>query len=162
MSVEKSPEEGQSKSVGSGSSGSAARCPKCAAAGRYIRTRFFDTEAADVWECETAGCENHGLIWHVSRPYSADEILPTLIALRDHLREQAGFRSKSAEETRRDLDRMIADGSGPRLFPGRWPETIAFNERQLAFDREQAAELSRFATAAEAARLLLQNAGAQP
>ena len=150
-------EELKSKGVGSGRSGSAERCPKCNSAGRYIRTRYFESEAADVWECQSPQCKIFGLLWHVSRPYSAAETIPTLIALRDHHAEQAKLRKTGAEESRRDLDRLIADGTGPELFPGRWPETIAFNERQIAFDHEQAAEHARFATAAESARLLLQN-----
>jgi hypothetical protein len=95
------------------------------------------------------------------KPERRERCLDRLVLLREHHREQARFRNKSADETRSDLDRMIADGSGPRLFPGRWPETIAFNERQLAFDREQAAEHASFADAAETARLLLQNTNAQ-
>lgn len=53
--------------------GSAARCPKCNGAGYYVRTRYFDGEAADVWECQSPLCKSFGLLWHVSRPYSDEE-----------------------------------------------------------------------------------------
>ena len=59
--------------VGSGASGSAARCPKCSGVGYFVRTRYFDTEAADVWECQSPLCSIFGLLWHVSRPYTAEE-----------------------------------------------------------------------------------------
>lgn len=47
---------------------SAVRCPKCNGVGRYVRTRYFDTEEADVWECQSPLCVWHGLLWHTSRP----------------------------------------------------------------------------------------------
>ena len=53
--------------------GSAARCPKCNGVGYYVRTRYFDGEAADVWECQSPQCTSFGLLWHVSRPYSDAE-----------------------------------------------------------------------------------------
>lgn len=52
----------------SGAPGSAARCPKCNGVGYYVRTRYFDTEEADVWECQSPLCVWHGLLWHTSRP----------------------------------------------------------------------------------------------
>lgn len=53
--------------------GSAARCPKCNGVGYHVRTRYFDSEAADVWECQSPLCTSFGLLWHVSRPYTAEE-----------------------------------------------------------------------------------------
>jgi len=39
-------------------------CPHCGKPGEYIRTRQFETENADVWECVTLGCVNHRLLFH--------------------------------------------------------------------------------------------------
>lgn len=80
-----------------------------------------------------------------------------LVLLRDWHLEKSRVLTSHADDCRRDLDRMIADGSGPRLFPGRWPETIEFNRRQITFERDKADEHTRFAATAEAARLALQN-----
>lgn len=43
-------------------------CRHCGNPGAYVRTRYFDTATADVWECKTEGCENRGLIWHTDNP----------------------------------------------------------------------------------------------
>lgn len=48
-----------------------ANCPKCAKPGTYVRTRWFDTEECDVFECSNPACRIHGLIWHANnRPRS--------------------------------------------------------------------------------------------
>lgn len=41
-------------------------CTSCGKPGIHIRTRYFKDENAEVWECETVGCPNHGLIWHTA------------------------------------------------------------------------------------------------
>lgn len=43
-------------------------CRRCGKPGDYVRTRHFETATADVWECRTEGCANHGLIWHTDNP----------------------------------------------------------------------------------------------
>lgn len=43
-------------------------CRKCGKPGVYVRTRYFENSSADVWECQTVGCENHNLIWHTNTP----------------------------------------------------------------------------------------------
>jgi hypothetical protein len=43
-------------------------CRKCGKPGVYVRTRYFENCSSDVWECQTAGCENHNLIWHTDTP----------------------------------------------------------------------------------------------
>lgn len=44
-------------------------CKKCGNAAIFLRTRYFETEDADVWECRTSGCESCGLIIaHTSKP----------------------------------------------------------------------------------------------
>jgi hypothetical protein len=53
--------------------GSAVRCRKCENIGLKIRTRYFETSAADVWECQNPKCDSHGLLWHVERPYNDSE-----------------------------------------------------------------------------------------
>lgn len=74
--------------------GSAARCPKCNGVGYYVRTRYFDGEAADVWECQSPQCTSFGLLWHVSRPYSDAENMARATQMTDaelvtHLRTMA-------------------------------------------------------------------------
>lgn len=51
-----------------GAEGSASRCPKCNGVGLHIRVRYFDTEDADVWECQSPLCTSYGLLWHTPRP----------------------------------------------------------------------------------------------
>ena len=46
-------------------------CRECGQPGHYVRTRYFENSAEDVWECLTPGCENEGLIFH--RPNAGDE-----------------------------------------------------------------------------------------
>jgi hypothetical protein len=43
-------------------------CQCCGKPGVYVRTRYFDDENADVWECATEGCRNFNLIWHAPSP----------------------------------------------------------------------------------------------
>lgn len=45
-------------------------CRCCGQSGTYVRTRYFQDSAADVWECRTVGCEHHNLIWHTDKTYS--------------------------------------------------------------------------------------------
>lgn len=74
--------------------GSAARCPSCNGVGYYVRTRYFEGEAADVWECQSPECTSFGLLWHVSRPYSDEENMARATKMTDtelvsHLRTMA-------------------------------------------------------------------------
>lgn len=48
-------------------------CRCCGRPGAYVRTRYFATSSAEVWECTTEGCENRGLIWHTDSPNAGDE-----------------------------------------------------------------------------------------
>lgn len=62
--------------------GSAARCPKCNGVGYHVRVRYFDTEDADVWECQSPLCTAYGLLWHTPRPKDAlGEMRCALLAL---------------------------------------------------------------------------------
>lgn len=44
-------------------------CKKCGAPAAFLRTRYFETEDADVWECRTSDCPSCGLIIaHTTKP----------------------------------------------------------------------------------------------
>lgn len=42
-------------------------CPDCQQTGRYVRTRYFKSVNAEVWECINQACKSHELIWHEPR-----------------------------------------------------------------------------------------------
>jgi hypothetical protein len=43
-------------------------CKHCHQPGRFVRTRYFDTENAEVYECTNQACTRFNLIWHVQVP----------------------------------------------------------------------------------------------
>lgn len=93
-------------------------------------------------------------------PSNADgprNCLERLVLLRDHHLAKAKVFSDQADDSQRDLDRLDADGDGPILYPGRWPEVKKYNEGLIAHERSQAAEHTTLAESAEMARQLLQN-----
>lgn len=47
--------------------GSASACPHCGRPGLHVRVRNFDTEDADVWECDNPRCLNFHRLWHTPR-----------------------------------------------------------------------------------------------
>jgi len=41
-----------------------ASCQACGRPGKYIRTRYFETEKSDVWLCQNETCKDFGLYFH--------------------------------------------------------------------------------------------------
>lgn len=99
------------------SPGSAARCPKCNGVGYHVRVRNFDTEDADVWECQSPLCTAYGLLWHTPRPKDAlGEMRCALLALVEAEKaSRDNFDSNAIERIERAMQR--ADRV---LFPERY------------------------------------------
>jgi hypothetical protein len=85
-----------------------------------------------------------------------------LVLLRDHHLAKANVFTDQADDSQRDLDRLDADGDGPILYPGRWPDVKKYNEGLIAHERAQAFGHSTLAETAEMARQLLQNVQSEP
>ena len=99
--------------------GSEARCPKCNGVGYHVRVRNFDTEDADVWECQSPLCTAFGLLWHTPRPKDAlGEMRCALLALVEAEKaSRDNFDSNAIERIERAMQR--ADRV---LFPERYPQ----------------------------------------
>lgn len=97
--------------------GSADFCSECGIQGRHVRVRNFDTEDADVWECDNPRCKNFGFLWHT--PREKDELGKmrcALIALVEAEKaSRDNFDGKSIERIEQAMQRAERV-----LFPERW------------------------------------------
>lgn len=101
--------------------GSALRCPKCNGVGYHVRIRNFDTEDADVWECQSPLCVNFGLLWHTPREKDeCGKLRCALLALVEAEKaSRDNFDGNAIERIERAMQR--ADRV---LFPERYPQNV--------------------------------------
>lgn len=106
--------------------GSAARCPKCNGVGYHVRVRHFDTEDADVWECQSPLCTSFGLYWHT--PREKDECGKLRCALLALVKAEEGSRDKFTATEIDALERAL-DRANRVLFPERYLPNIRHEPR---------------------------------
>lgn len=99
--------------------GSASACPHCGRPGFHVRVRNFDTEDADVWECDNPRCLNFHRLWHTPRKQTElGEMRCALLALVEAEKaSRDNFDSNSIERIEQAMQRAERV-----LFPERFQQ----------------------------------------